>query len=69
VVRLCSTGSHPDLKALAAKLSDMLDLAPAKPLATTRAPAPMGPTTEAALAEMSASVRTHTEARYRGGLR
>ena len=69
VVRLCNTGNHPDLKPLANKLSDMLELAPKQTLTGTRAPAPMGPTTQAALAEVAATARAATGPRYLGGLR
>ena len=66
---MCGTGTHPDLKPLAAKLSEMMELAPKQPIATTRAPAPMGPTTEAALAEVAATARAASGPRYMGGLR
>ena len=69
VVRLCSTASHPDLQMLAAKLSDMLELTPTRLSSSGRAPAPMGPTTQAALADVVSTVRGNTESRYRGGLR
>jgi hypothetical protein len=70
VVKLCASGTHPDLKMLAAKLSDMMDLAPKQIGTMTRAPAPMGPVTEAALAEVSAGARAAGAApRYLGGLR
>jgi len=72
VVKLCASATHPDLKMLAAKLTEMMDLVPKQSGAGagTRAPAPMGPTTEAALAEVTASARAAGAApRYMGGLR
>ena len=69
VVRLCGTGSHPDLAALAVRLSDLLELAPkAAGGASTRMPAPMGPQTQAALEEVTAA-RVPAGPRYLGSLR
>lgn len=70
VVRLCGTGTHADLPMLAAKLTTMMELAPVTPAVAARAaqaPAPMGPTTQAALAEVHA--RTPGAPRYLGSLR
>jgi hypothetical protein len=56
VIRLCTSASHPDLKVLAARLSELLELAPPRPAAASRAtaaPSPMGPATEAAVAEVT----------------
>jgi hypothetical protein len=68
VVKLCAKGAHPDLNMLAGKLTEMMDLAPKAGSTGSRAPAPMGPNTEAALAEVSASARP-AGPRYLGGLR
>lgn len=59
IVRLCATANHPDLKVLAERLAGLMELnqAAAPPAAGfTRAPAPMGPATQAAVAEAVASV-------------
>jgi hypothetical protein len=70
VVRLCGTASHPDLKMLSAKLVEMLELGTGAPVSTARMPQPMGPTTQAAVAEVTSSVSPAAAGpRYLGGLR
>lgn len=73
VVRLCASANHPDLKTLAIRLSELMELNPlAKPGSASAvrnpAPAPMGPATEAAVAEVTAHV-TPSGPRYIGGVR
>ncbi|MDB5805545.1 MAG: hypothetical protein JWN73_2867 [Betaproteobacteria bacterium] len=73
VVRLCASANHPDLKALAIRLSELMELSPAvKPgsAAAVRnpAPAPMGPATEAAVAEVTGHAAP-SGPRYIGGVR
>ncbi len=58
LVRLCGTGTNPDLKPLAARLSELLELGAAvrpAPVGGGRAaaPPPMGPVTAAAVAEVT----------------
>jgi len=73
VIRLCATANHPDLKVLAIRLAELLELNPAaKPgsaaAVRTPAPAPMGPTTAAAVAEVTAQAAP-SGPRYIGGVR
>lgn len=75
VVRLCASANHPDLKALAIRLSELLELSPVvKPGSASAArshpvPAPMGPATEAAVAEVTGQTSAPSGPRYIGGVR
>lgn len=76
LVRLCGTGTNPDLKPLAARLAELLELnVPARPAAVgagrNAAPAPMGPVTTAAVAEVTQQVQPQPAAgpRYVRGVR
>jgi len=78
VTRLCATANHPDLKALAVRLSELLELNPAAKPGSAAAgrhhpvPQPMGPATEAAVAEVTAQAAASgapSGPRYIGGVR